>query len=143
MPDPKKLKKRSEFQGAYQTGNKYWNRYFVIYVRQTGFENSRLGITVSKKVGKSVQRNRVKRLIRESFRHLRPHIQAAYDIVVVGRASASQLKCQQAQNALSSLLQRAAIFNRGDRARHSGIAQKPKQPMRNHGRATLQTTPRS
>jgi ribonuclease P protein component len=110
MPDPKKLKKRSEFQRAYQKGSKYWNRYFVIYVLHTHFDHLRLGITVTKKVGKSVQRNRVKRLIRESFRHLRPHIQTAYDIVVVGRIPASRLKSQEAQNALYNLFRRASIL---------------------------------
>ena len=114
MPDPKRLKKRSEFQRAYQEGNKYWDRYFVIYVRPTGFGRSRLGITVSKKVGKSVQRNRVKRLIRESFRHLRPQIQIGYDVVVVGRSAATRLKCQEAQNALCRLFQRASILNGAD-----------------------------
>ena len=114
MPDPRKLKKRSEFQRAYQAGDKYWDRYFVIYVRPTGFEHARLGITVSKKVGKSVQRNRVKRLIRESFRHLRSQIQIGYDIVVVGRSAATRLKCQETQNALCRLFQRAAILNRTD-----------------------------
>ena len=114
MPDPRKLKKRSEFQRAYQDGGKYWNRYFVIYVRPTSFKHSRLGITVSKKVGNSVQRNRVKRLIRESFRRLGPHIQAAYDIVVVGRTRATRLKCQEAETALCRLFQRASILNKAD-----------------------------
>ena len=111
MQDPKKLKKRSEFQNAYQNGNKYWNRYFVIYVLNTDFKALRLGITVSKKAGKSVQRNRIKRLIRESFRQLRPKIKIGYDVVVVGRTSASRLTCQEAENALVHLFQKAAIFN--------------------------------
>ena len=111
MQDPKKLKKRWEFQRAYQKGSKYWNRYFVIYVFHTHFDNLRLGITVSKKVGKSVQRNRVKRLIRESFRQLRPRIKVAYDIVVVGRTQACRLTCQEAENRLSSLFRKASILN--------------------------------
>ena len=111
MQDPKKLKKRWEFQRAYQKGSKYWNRYFVIYVFHTRFDNLRLGITVSKKVGKSVQRNRVKRLIRESFRQLRPRIKVAYDIVVVGRTEACRLTCQEAENGLLSLFRKASILN--------------------------------
>ena len=124
MPDPKKLKKRSEFQRIYQKGSKRWNRYFVIYVLHTHFDDLRLGITVSKKVGKSVQRNRVKRLIRESFRHLRPQIQTAHDIVVVGRTPASRLKCQEAQNALYNLFQRASILI-GDGSHLNVVEQKP------------------
>ena len=111
MQDPKKLKKRWEFQNAYHRGNKYWNRYFVIYVLNTDAKALRLGITVSKKVGKSVQRNRVKRLIREAFRQLRPKMEIGYDVVVVGRTPASGLTCQETRNALAHLFQKAAILN--------------------------------
>ena len=111
MQDPEKLKKRWEFQRAYQKGSKYWNRFFVIYVLHNDFSLPRLGITVSKKVGKSVQRNRVKRLIRESFRQLRPHVKTGYDIVVVGRTPTCRLTCQEAQKALSHLFLKATILN--------------------------------
>ena len=109
---PEKLKKRWEFHRAYQKGRKYWNRYFVIYVLRTGFNGTRLGITVSKKVGKSVQRNRVKRLIRESFRMLQSSIRAEYDVVVVGRAAACHLTCQEVQKGLHSLFHKAAILKK-------------------------------
>ena len=112
---PDSLKKRWEFQRAYQQGRKYWNSYFVIYVLATysdkSYHNARVGITVSKKIGNSVQRNRLKRLIREAFRALRPKIQTEIDIVVVGRAAARHLTCQQAQSRLQSLLCKATIFN--------------------------------
>ena len=111
MQDPEKLKKRWEFQRAYQKGSKYWNRYFVIYVLHTRFNYLRLGITASKKVGKSVQRNRVKRLIRESFRQLRPRIKTGHDIVVVGRKPACQLTCQEARDELAALFRKASILN--------------------------------
>ena len=111
MQDPEKLKKSWEFQRAYQKGRKYWNRYFVIYVLHNRFNHLRLGITVSKKVGKSVQRNRVKRLIREAFRHLRAQVKGGYDIVVVGRTPACRLTCQETQEALAQLFQKAAILD--------------------------------
>ena len=112
MQDPKKLKKRWEFQRTYQKGSKYWDRYFVIYVFHTHFNSLRLGITVSKKVGKSVQRNRVKRLIRESFRQLRPRIKTEYDIVVVGRTQARQLTCREAKDGLFRLFRKASILKK-------------------------------
>ncbi|MCY3743247.1 MAG: ribonuclease P protein component [Candidatus Poribacteria bacterium] len=118
MQDPEKLKKSWEFQRAYQKGSKYWNRYFVIYVLHNHFNHLRLGITVSKKVGKSVQRNRVKRLIRESFRQLRPQVKVGYDIVVVGRTSACRLTCQETQHALAQLFHKALILNRRSRNRN-------------------------
>ena len=110
QPHPDRLKKSWEFQRTYENGKKYWNAYFVIYVYHSQLNRSRLGITVSKKVGKSVQRNRVKRLIRESFRILRPVLRPHYDIVVVGRKAACRLSGQQAKESLQQLFRRASII---------------------------------
>ena len=118
MQHPEKLKNSWEFQRAYRKGTKYWNRYFVIYIRYNRSNHLRLGITVSKKVGKSVQRNRVKRLIREAFRQLRAQVKVGYDIVVVGRTPACQLTFQETQNALAQLFQKAAILSRSRRSRN-------------------------
>lgn len=107
---PERLKKSWEFQRTYKKGKKYWDTYFVIYICKTQLHQTRLGITVSKKVGNSVQRNRVKRLIREAFRSLKSKLQPRYDIVVVGRPAAYGLSGQQAQASLQRLFRRASSF---------------------------------
>ena len=105
-----KLRYNWEFQNGYQNGKKYWNRFFVIYVSANRFNSVRLGITVSKRTGGSVQRNRIKRLIRESFRFIKCKLRKGYDIIVIGRRPAFQLKCQQAQAELRYLFRRARLF---------------------------------
>lgn len=112
QPHPERLKKSWEFQRAYKKGKKYWDTYFVIYVFNTQLRQPRLGITVSKKVGKSVQRNRVKRLIREAFRMLRLDINQHYDIVVVGRNAACSLSVYHVKESLHKLFNRASILKR-------------------------------
>ena len=62
------LKKNHQFRFVYQYGKSYANRYLVMYVKENGTERNRIGISVSKKVGNSVVRHRVTRLIRESYR---------------------------------------------------------------------------
>ena len=109
-PHPERLKKRWEFQRGYKKGRKYWNRYFVVYVNRNALRRARLGVTVSKKVGNSVKRNRVKRLIRESFRLSKSKILPGYDIIVVSRPPAVNLKYQQAEEALLQLLRNAKIL---------------------------------
>lgn len=111
---PHRLKKPWEFQRVYKKGKKYWNAYFVIYVCETQLPQPRLGITASKKVGKSVLRNRVKRLIREAFRVLSPKLRPQHDIVVVGRTPAGQLTGQQAQGRLCELFRQASLFETGE-----------------------------
>ncbi len=107
-----RLKKRREFERVYKNGRRCWNKTFVIYVLPNRINITRLGLTVSKKVGKSVKRNRVKRLIRESFRLSQEQIMPGYDIVVVAQPRAYGLKCQQAQRDLLLLLRRARILKR-------------------------------
>ena len=62
------VKKNSEFQVIYRNGTSYANRLLVMYVMKTGEEENRIGISVSKKVGNSVVRHHITRLLREIFR---------------------------------------------------------------------------
>ena len=62
------LKKNADFQRVYREGVSFANRYLVMYVAENKTGRNRLGISVSKKVGNSVVRHRVTRLIRESYR---------------------------------------------------------------------------
>lgn len=112
LPHPDRLKKSWEFQRAYKKGKKYWDNFFVIYVYDTQLRHTRLGITASKKVGKSVQRNRVKRLIREAFRSVKLELLPNYDIVVVGRTAACGLSMLQVCDSLSKLFHRASILRK-------------------------------
>ncbi|MBM3235571.1 ribonuclease P protein component [Candidatus Poribacteria bacterium] len=112
FPDSLRLTKKREFEKVYKNGRRYWNKTFVIYIMPNKINITRLGLTVSKKVGKSVKRNRVKRLIRESFRLSQEQIMPGYDIVVVAQPSAYGLKYQQARLELLALWRRAGILIR-------------------------------
>lgn len=82
------IKKNEEFQTIYQSGKSYANKYLVMYVRKNESETGRLGISVSKKVGNSVVRHRLARLIRESYRLNVDRFHSGWDIIVVARQSA-------------------------------------------------------
>ena len=69
-------------------------------------DSNRLGISVSKKVGKSVVRSRVTRLIKESYRLMEDDIQRGYDIVVIARSSAADCGYKEINKALLSLLKK-------------------------------------
>lgn len=81
------LKKNKDFVSVYQSGKSLANRYLVMYIKKNNLEYNRVGISVSKKVGNSVVRHRVTRLIRESNRLHADEVKVGYDIVVVARPS--------------------------------------------------------
>ena len=84
------IKKNSDFQTIYRTAKSYANRQLVMYVRKTDGGQSRIGISVSKKVGNSVVRHHLVRLVRESFRLQKDEIETGLDIVVVARQMAKE-----------------------------------------------------
>lgn len=81
------IKKNSDFQRVYRNGKSYGNRYLVMYVLPSEQE-TRIGISVSKKVGNSIVRHRLTRLVRECFRLHKDKLDGQLDIVVVVRAAA-------------------------------------------------------
>ena len=62
------LKNNQQFRFVYKNGRSYANKYFIMYVKENGLDKNRIGISVSKKVGNSVVRHRITRLVRESYR---------------------------------------------------------------------------
>ena len=82
------IKKNEDFQKVYHSGKSYANKYLVMYAKKSESETGRLGISVSKKVGNSVVRHRIARLIRESYRLNESRFHSSWDIVVVARQGA-------------------------------------------------------
>ena len=77
-----RIVRASDYQSIYGTGQKVHAERFVLYGRENSLDHSRLGMTVSRRVGKAVVRNRVKRLLREIFRKSADHIPNHFDFVV-------------------------------------------------------------
>ena len=97
------LKKNHKFQFVYKNGKSYANKYLVMYVKENGTERNRIGISVSKKVGNSVVRHRVTRLVRESYRLHEAIFNSGLDIVIVARKSAASVNYEEIENALLHL----------------------------------------
>lgn len=97
------LKKNRDFQTVYRNGKSYANKYLVMYVRENGTEENRLGISVSKKVGNSIVRHRLTRLIRESYRLQEAEFCRGIDIAVIARAGAKGKSYAEIESALIHL----------------------------------------
>ena len=105
------LKKTPEFRQVYRRGKSVANRYLVLYKYRNNQPVNRLGISVSKKVGNSVIRSRVTRLIRESYRLQEESIeQPGWDFVVVARTNAKGASYQEVSEALEHLLKQQKVL---------------------------------
>ena len=105
------IKKNEEFRYVYQNGKSYANKYLVMYICKNSREESRLGISVSKKVGNSVVRHRLARLIRESCRLNREKFHSGWDIVIVVRPTAKGKNYFEINSAVLHLAGLHRIFN--------------------------------
>ena len=106
------LKKNSDFQKVYRQGKSYANRYLVMYVLENHTEGNRLGISVSKKVGNSVIRHQLTRLIRESYRLHEDMFNNGLDIVVIARSTARDISYHETESALLHLGGLHKVINR-------------------------------
>jgi ribonuclease P protein component len=109
-----RLSRSAEFERVYRQGRSTANRHLVLYAFPNATtERPRLGLSVSRKVGGAVERNRVKRLLREAFAHNEEGLRAGHDLVVVARPSAAELVerdgLQGIDEALSELIAKAGL----------------------------------
>ena len=94
------IKKNSEFQKVYKIGKSYANKLLVMYVKRVDDgKEPRIGISVSKKVGNSVVRHHVTRLVRESYRLNKDRVRLGLDIVVVARPAAKEADFKKIESA--------------------------------------------
>lgn len=110
MKQTQTLRMNYEFSRVYQKGRYLSGRYVVLhYLRRNGSQN-RLGITASRKVNGSVRRNRMKRLLRESYRLVEDQVRPGYDLILVGRDSVVPPDLKTVSPEVARLLQRAGLY---------------------------------
>lgn len=99
-----KLKNSAEFQSVYKGGARKDSRSFVVFVLANGLEYSRVGLTTPRKLGLAVQRNRIRRRIREILRAAWPYIPRGVDVVINPRRSACEREFAELRTELLTLL---------------------------------------
>lgn len=105
------LKLNHIFRRLYRTSGQA-NSCLVLYARKNRTHTNRVGITVSKKLGKAVVRNRVRRRIREAYRLNEERFQPGWDIVIVARSRAVDVGFQKLTQSLLSLADKAGILSK-------------------------------
>lgn len=110
MKKTQSLKKNYEFKIVYKKGKSIANRQLVMYFMPNKKDENFLGISVSKKVGNSVVRSRVTRLIRESFRLNSDGIEKGYNIVFIARTGSVGITYKEMEKSIKHLLKKQGLL---------------------------------
>lgn len=106
-----RLKKNTDFQLVFKKGKSTANRQFVVYVLKfPGRMECRLGLSVSKKVGNAVTRNRIKRKVKEVLRSLDDRLEQGSDYVIIARNPAANMTFAEIESSLQHVLKRAKVL---------------------------------
>ena len=108
-----RVKKSQDFDNIIRNKQSFANRQFVIYYQENKLDHMRLGISVSKKLGKAHERNRLKRYVRESFKTRKDFLKN-YDIIIIVRPAAKGLSFLEFGSSIDHVLKRSKLY-RGKR----------------------------
>ena len=112
MNKHQRIKKNKEFQQIFKKGKSFANRQFIVYVLKVEQPEFRLGLSVSKKVGNAVARNRVKRYIRQTFLELKDDLLPNADYIIIARPQAATMDFHESKKSLEHVLRIARALPR-------------------------------
>jgi len=106
-----RILKRHEFVALAKSGRRIQNEYFIAVFSPSRHGRSRLGVTVTKKVGCAVKRNRIKRLVREFFRLNRHFITGEWDINIIAKNQIADITSEMASRSLQNIFTRISRYD--------------------------------
>lgn len=107
-----KIRKNREYKKVYTSGRYYVEAFLVMYIMKNFSEHNKVGFSVSKKVGKAVVRNRIKRIMKENYRLISGDLKKGHDIIFTARAKGSNAKFYDIKNNMFSAVKRAKLLQR-------------------------------
>jgi ribonuclease P protein component len=106
-----RILKRSEFIALSKSGRKVQDTNFIAYILPAQYNQSRLGVTVTKKVGQAVERNRIKRLVREFFRLNRHCLSGKWDINIIAKRQSAGITSEKVYRSLQNIFDLISTYD--------------------------------
>jgi ribonuclease P protein component len=111
-----RIRRRKDFQAVYFRGNKSAHGGLAMHALPTGHTWTRLGLSVGRKFGRAVERNGIKRRLREIFRLCKHQLKPGHDVVITVRREAAQRSYHELEESVTTLLARLNLFQPGSRS---------------------------
>jgi ribonuclease P protein component len=109
FPSQARIVRSSDYRALYKEGRKVYSRRFILFIRTNDIGRSRLGLTVSRKVGGAVIRNRIKRLFREIFRKSLDEIPNQLDILINAKSGCVGTQYIELRNEFLDVMQKLRV----------------------------------
>ena len=104
------LRDKKDFSRLFKNGHSVGGKYVVFFYKKNGLPYNRRAFLASKKVGKSVQRNRARRLIRENYRFLESELPTGLDLLFIARNTIIGASCQEVGKSMKSVMKRSGLL---------------------------------
>lgn len=105
-----RLRSNMEFKKVYSGGKSYWNRNLVLYVKKNDIGNTRVGYSITKKIGNSVVRNRVRRRMKEVYRLKFDGIKNNFDLIFIPKKNIVDISYKELESAMLHILKLAGVL---------------------------------
>lgn len=105
-----RLRSNMEFRKVYSGGKNYWNRNLVLYVKKNNIGNTRVGYSITKKIGNSVIRNKIRRRMKEIYRLNFKCIKSNYDLIFIPKKNVVDISYKELESAMLHILKLAGVL---------------------------------
>lgn len=107
-----RIRKNMEFKDIYKHGKNYWNRNLILYVKKNDLNETRVGYTITKKIGNAVVRNKLRRRMKEIYRLNFHNIKEGYDLVFIAKRSLKDISYKELEGSMKHIMSIAKLLKR-------------------------------
>lgn len=106
----KRLRTNMEFKKVYNSGKNYWNRNLILYLRKNNTDHTRVGYSITKKIGNSVTRNKIRRRMKEIYRLNYNNLKKGYDLIFIPKKNVVDISYGELESAMIHILKLSNVL---------------------------------